>query len=264
VFALDRIACAPGLDPYVEHHWTVAWDLPAARTQPSDVLSHPSVHLTVEEGDGPRHGVALPAVLVHGVPTRRFEVQLSGSGRVTGVKFRPGGFTALTGLPAHTFTDRAVPATEVWPQARELLDAVLAETDDAARCRRLDGFLLEALPAPDPRFSTVRAVVDAVLADRTLTRVDDVAAAHGLTVRTLQRLMRDHVGVSATWLVRRFRLHDAVADLQVDPGIDLAELAVRLGWYDQAHLTRDFTRAVGVSPARYARALRAAVSHPDP
>jgi AraC-like DNA-binding protein len=37
-------------------------------------------------------------------------------------------------------------------------------------------------------------------------------------------------------------------------GMTPAEVAVAVGFYDQAHLTRHFTRTLGVSPARFARA----------
>ena len=46
-------------------------------------------------------------------------------------------------------------------------------------------------------------------------------------------------------------MHDAVSDL--DDGYDgsLTDLALRYGWYDQAHFTRDFTALVGVTPGAY-------------
>jgi AraC-like DNA-binding protein len=36
--------------------------------------------------------------------------------------------------------------------------------------------------------------------------------------------------------------------------VDLAVLAAELGYRDQAHLTRDFTRMVGVPPSYYIKA----------
>ena len=88
---------SPQLRPFVERYWSVRWDLTGQPTFRSEVLSHPSVNVSVESGTEPRFGYAMPAVLLHGVVTRRFAVDLTGAGRVTAVKFRPGGFTALTG-----------------------------------------------------------------------------------------------------------------------------------------------------------------------
>jgi AraC-like DNA-binding protein len=49
----------------------------------------------------------------------------------------------------------------------------------------------------------------------------------------------------------RYRMHDAVTEL--DEGYDgsLTDLALRYGWYDQAHFARDFTSLVGVTPGQY-------------
>ncbi|MEV7008187.1 hypothetical protein [Streptosporangium sp. NPDC051022] len=46
-------------------------------------------------------------------------------------------------------------------------------------------------------------------------------------------------------------MHEAAE--RVYRGLDLATPAAELGYADQAHLTRDFTAAVGMFPAAYAR-----------
>src|SRR5829696_8741857 len=76
------------LRPFVERYWTVRWDLTGKPPFRSEVLSHPSVNVSVEQGTHPRFGHHLPAVLVHGVITQRFTVDLVGVGRVTAAKFR--------------------------------------------------------------------------------------------------------------------------------------------------------------------------------
>ncbi len=53
--------------------------------------------------------------------------------------------------------------------------------------------------------------------------------------------------------MRRARLHEAAARADSGEIVDWARLAADLGYADQAHLTRDFTAAIGVPPARYAR-----------
>ena len=256
--SLARYPCHPRLAPFIEHYWTVSWDLPAPAAQVSAVLSHPAMHLTVEEGEGIRHGMELPAALVHGVATRRFEVELAGRGRVLGAKFRPGGFTALTGMCAADLTDAVVRAEAIWPDARELTARALAATDDAGRCGELDAFLLGLAQPPDVRYPAVLDMVAAALTRRSITTTARLAASQGLGVRTVQRLTSRYVGVGAMWMIRRYRLHDALTELQADPWQNLADLAHGLGWYDQAHFTRDFSAAVGVSPARYADQRKAA------
>jgi AraC-like DNA-binding protein len=88
--------------------------------------------------------------------------------------------------------------------------------------------------------------------DPALRRVGQLSAASGISVRSLQRLFADYVGVGPNWVMRRARLHEAAARAGSGELIDWAGLAADLGYADQAHLTRDFTTTIGVPPTRYA------------
>lgn len=110
----------------------------------------------------------------------------------------------------------------------------------------------------DPGYDLLLSIVAEMLTDRSLSRVEEVAERHGLSTRALQRLFQRLVGVGPKWLLRRYRLHDALAMIDSDPGAprDLAGLAASLGWCDQSHFTREFVALVGVSPQAYARRAR--------
>jgi transcriptional regulator GlxA family with amidase domain len=87
--------------------------------------------------------------------------------------------------------------------------------------------------------------------DRGLVRVDQVAALAGVGVRSLQRLFAGTVGVSPKAVLARYRLQDAAAAIDEGTVDDLARLAAELGWFDQAHFSRDFRAVVGVTPSAY-------------
>ena len=215
------------------------------------MLSHPCVNLSVESGAGPRHGFAMPAGLVHGVVTRRFSVDLHGRGRVTAAKFRPGGFAALTGhqvardtvLPLATVAGAAV--------ADRLVAEVLAVDDDLDRAAVLDAHLL-------PRRARARSRLPRAArparrdAARPLPRAGRRRRlGAGTTARSLQRLFHRYVGVGPKWVLQRYRLQDAAAAIDAGEVDDLASLAADLGWFDQAHFSRDFRSSVGVTPSEY-------------
>ena len=148
-----RPAPADGLMAWVEHYWTVEWDLQGGAPFVAEVVSHPSVHVTVESGSRPRFGHAMPAGLVHGVVTRRFSQELAGSGRVFGVKFHPGGFGAFTGADVGAWTDRVLPLSAAFGRsASSLVEAVLGLRADADRAEVVDSFLLDRAPARDARY----------------------------------------------------------------------------------------------------------------
>jgi AraC-like DNA-binding protein len=122
----------------------------------------------------------------------------------------------------------------------------------------MEAALEPLLPAePDPEIELADRAVSLLEADRTLNRVSDLAERLSLSVRSVQRLFADHVGLGPSWVIRRYRLHEAAARATAGGDVDWASLAIALGYYDQAHLVRDFTATVGTAPARYAAGGRA-------
>jgi AraC-like DNA-binding protein len=236
---------APGLRPYVDHYWVVTWDLRGQAPHEQEVLPYPAVNMTFKPG----------RCRVAGVPRGRFTEVLRDAGRVFGVRFRPGGFRPFLGAPVSTVTDRFLAIEDVFgPPGRDLAEAVLAAGDDSA-VAIMDDFLAARAPErPDPAGELAAAVVAHTAAEPAVTRVDDLAREFGLTTRALQRLFADHVGVGPKWVIRRHRIHEAAARAAAGAELDIGALAAELGFSDQAHLTRAFTRLVGQPPARYARA----------
>lgn len=253
---LTRHDCGPGLAAWVENYWTLTWRLPPGRPYPSRLVPHPACNLSAEFGDA-RPEVGSDPVVVTGVPTRRFDVDLSGSGRVVAVKFRPGGLAALTGVDAATLTDRVRPLVEVLPTpAGAALAASLQALEpvpDDDVSDRLDHALdpLATAASDDPHYRLLVRIVRDLLTDRELSRVGQVVERFGIPERRLQRLFLRYVGVPPKWVIGRYRLHDAITSLDRGYRGSLADLASSLGWYDQAHFNREFTAVTGVPPGEY-------------
>lgn len=245
-FELLRREPAGGLAEYVEFHWIVRWDLRGRPAHRQQVLTHPNVHLVFEE----------PGPMVYGVQREVFERRLDGAGQVLGVKFRPGAFRSVLNAAVSGLLDRRVPAADLFgPAVVEAQKAVLGAADPAGMQLAGEAFLQGVLPEQglDPLAREVGELVARITAAPTLFRVDQLAAEADLSVRALQRLFAEYVGVSPKWVLRRARLHEAAARADEEAEIDWAALAADLGYADQAHMTRDFTAAVGEPPARYAR-----------
>lgn len=256
-FGTTRHAPGDELAPWIAYFWTVTWNRGDAGPLESTVISFPAVHLTVEWGDpgSVRHGYALPATLVHGLVSRVFRVTLCGRGAVVGVRFRADGFHAWTGRDAGTYTDAVVPAGGLFgAEIDGLQETVGPSADPTEVLSALRGALVRHRPERPPH--GVGGVVDRMAADPGLVRVDQVAERVGISERTLQRRFRREVGIGPKWVLSRFRLQEAALALEQNPTTDLSELAPRLGFYDQAHLTNTFVEMLGETPAVYAARAR--------
>jgi AraC-like DNA-binding protein len=250
VFDLDRWAPSDATARFVEHFWSVQWDLRGQSPFDSTVITFPSMHATHEWGDdGPRHGFALPNTLVHGVVERVFHTTIRERGAVVGARFRPGGFTARFGRDAAGMTGRVQPVDD------ELFSEQIHLDDDvAAASARLDEVIGAHSGELDPTYVSLTTLVDRIRDDNSLHRVEQVMAHSPWSQRTTQRVFRRYVGVPVKWVLCRYRLQQAALEIESRPGVDHADLAVSLGWYDQAHFINDFRTMLGSTPGEYAAA----------
>ncbi|MBO8184270.1 helix-turn-helix domain-containing protein [Streptomyces spirodelae] len=255
-----RLPAEP-LRRWVEHYWLIDWDLQEPYV--SQVVPHPCVNLVFERR-GPA-GLAPVTGLVAEVGTGVFTTKLEGTGRVCGVQFRPGGFRPFLAppRPLATLTGRHLPLDEAFGTGGEATSRVLGPDLEDDRVAALDAFLLSLSPAPDPAADRAMALAHRVRTDRSVLRVERLAADAGMSVRTLQRLFGTYVGVTPKWTILRYRVHETMEHATAHPGTDWARLAAELGYSDQAHLVRDFTAAVGVTPSAYARAAAQAAPAGD-
>ncbi len=249
--SLRRFAAGPQTCRFVEWYWAIDWDLRGRPDYYAEVLPTPSVNVSFERTHTRSGG------FVYGVRTTKYVRELRGTGETFAAKFRPGGFGAFTGLDVGEFRDEVVVLTDVLPDTAGLTDKVLDAPTDEQRREIVEQFFTAAagqVPA-DESYRLVLRIIAAMASDRGLTRVDQVTERFGVPTRTLQRLFRRYIGGSPKWVLRRYRLQDGAQLLAEGRTADLAALAVELGYFDQAHFTREFAVEVGMAPLEYVRSL---------
>lgn len=253
-FELVRLAPVPELADVVERHWIVRWDVPPGTTFEQVVVPHPNANL-VAEAD---------VFAAHGIPPGLFRRALRGSGAVVGTKLRPGALRMLLDDPGSVRPGVVVPAAELLGPGADAAGTAAVEAARERRDEEAVAVLTPLLRAAAGRARTRRSDVALARVAQVLgalvggglgpgATVADLAALGHTSTRSLQRLFAHWVGVSPKWVLQRHRVHLAAELLAADPGLDLAELATAVGYYDQAHLGTDFLRATGTTPAAYAR-----------
>ena len=124
--------------------------------------------------------------------------------------------------------------------------------------RALCEFTTEHREASRPRGAWATAVGRArVLLDARFTEtisLDELAAHARLDKFRLSRAFRDEVGLPPHAYVTHRRI--SLAGTLLARGVPQAEVAARVGLYDQSQLHRHFKRIAGVTPGAYSRAVR--------
>lgn len=243
---VGREAAPDGLADLVDYLWWVRWNVAEPHVQ--EVIPRPVIHVAAEIHCGE------PRLMVTGVMRQRFERRLAGSGHTVAAGFRPGGFRPFIGVSVSSLTGRAQPAAEILGvDDRRVADSLLTENIDITDATVVLADWLAALaPAVDPRAVETAELVERAESDHSIRRADQLARLAGVSLQTLQRLFTEYVGVGPKWAVQRFRLLDIAAAAHSEEPVQWADLATELGYADQSHLIRAFSRVTGQSPASYA------------
>jgi AraC-like DNA-binding protein len=250
-FALSRFEPSKVLQPFIEHYWIVRYGLPAGVTHTQTILSYPNVHLAFERDE------AGCRALLYGVPKRPFVIELRGTGCVLGIKFRAGGFYPFWKRNVSQLTGFTIAASEVFgPDADHWTLQILDSGDDEAMARQADALLTERLPGRDAQAELAGRIVQEAMSDPAIVKVEQLCERTGFSSRQLQRLFGRYIGVTPKWVIKRFRLQEAAERLERDESAQCAQLALQLGYFDQAHFIKDFKAVLGQSPAHYRKRAR--------
>jgi AraC-like DNA-binding protein len=230
------------LAAFVDHHWIIEWNLAGLPPEEQRVVPSPNAHLLFCPGETALFGV------VRDIQGRL----LQGNGRALGLRFRTGGLRPLLTGPVAQLTGRTVSTETITGQAdARSEELILGQNEHQDMIDAAEAIMEPRLPDLDSTVDVVCSIVAAARREGGPRRAEALANEAGLSLRTMQRLFYDYVGVSPKWLLRRYRLQEAAWHLAQGDDIQLAALAADLGYFDQAHLVRDFKCLFGCAPAQY-------------
>ncbi|WP_332700277.1 helix-turn-helix domain-containing protein [Devosia sp.] len=233
------VAPPANLAPFIEHFWIIRWDGALGHYDSPEVMHRPyvDVFLSAQESG------------IQGTFRGKRTYSAAGSGRILGIRFRPGAFHAFWSGEMADLQDKVISLPQVFPWADAAgIRAILAQDDDAAIAAMIAHL---SPPPPDGTILLVNEIIAAVETDEGLHTVAAVAQAYGKSDRWLQQTFRDYLGIGLKWLIQRHRLLAAARQIRDSAEPDWVGIAYDLGYSSQQHFITDFKSVVGATPVQY-------------
>jgi AraC-like DNA-binding protein len=241
------------LAEYVDAYWvSAATRLSRQRILPdtcADIIFNISEDvITTANGDFiPPH-----TAFVVGTMTTFRDTLMPANTRMLGIRFHPGGLNAFTGLPLQLITDKHLSLKEIVAAWHTLLEPLLAkENTVSAKIDCLEKFLLQRLPVQNMNVSKIRHSISLIQQSQGKMSVATLAASAFMSHRNFERYFLQTVGVSPKKFSRIVRFMEIKQQLKTHADAHLLSLALDNGFYDHAHLTREFREFSGESPTGY-------------
>ncbi|MFZ2177812.1 MAG: AraC family transcriptional regulator [Rhodococcus sp. (in: high G+C Gram-positive bacteria)] len=186
--------------------------------------------------------------LASGIATSPVTIRHDGFQHGVQLALTPLGARALLGVPAAALGAWVVGLGELLgPDSDELIDRMSRHTGWAERFEILDDILLRrASPVEiDPHLSRAWHL----LTRDGRVRVAEVAQEVGWSRRHLVNRFQAEYGVAPKDVARLTRFHRSRRMLRASARATLAEVSAGCGYYDQAHMARDWRALAGMAPS---------------
>lgn len=194
--------------------------------------------------------------LLAGPYSRCFDLDPSESTAVIGVLFRPGAARIFFPVAAHELQNTDIALSELNPgEADRLLNEVCAATDEQTQLLVMERYLSRKLTNAAPLHPALGYAVEQLSGAGAPGSIRRIQLDTGLSHTRFIQLFRDNVGLTPKLFYRVRRFHTLLDRIGKGMPVNWAELAVDCGYFDQAHLIRDFRAFAGITPLEYSRAL---------
>ena len=208
------------------------------------------VELCFQCGRARLAGRPLPDVYILGLQTQPLELEFSAQLRVIGVRFYAWAAMSALGLEGNLRGFQSGVGASLIELSRTVLPLV-ERGDPAAAVQILEPWLTERIRAPHTGNDALRGAGQQIMGSVGAVRIADLAAMLGVSQRQLERLFKNATGVAPKRLARLVRFQQAARRLYDDPNVNLADLAVDLGFADQAHFNREFRNFSRSTPTEF-------------
>ena len=170
---------------------------------------------------------------------------LPAGSQMVGIRFRPGMAGVFLQADPPALTDGVVALEDLWGRAARGLQDRISEARSPEQCARE---MMAALRQPHHPFTPIQRAIEAMAAARGVVDLDEIANQANLSTRQFRRRCLEESGLTPKHLCRvlRFRHACELAGSSSRPA--WPAIAAEAGYFDQAHLIRDFREFTGTTP----------------
>ena len=249
----------PPLAGLVDYFWSLT-DAPEhsrERVIPSGTIEivfnlHEDEFRIERPADGGEQSARFRGAIVSGPYGRAFGVETRAHASIVGVHFKPGGAAGVLGPPVGALADTHVELEALWGRrAIELRERLSAAADPAQRFAILEQAMIGALSPSVEMRGEVAFALDGLGAPG--VAIGAVAREVRLSHRRFIQLFTERVGMTPKRYAKVRRFQRALDRLNGDAAPAWAQVALECGYFDQAHLCRDWAELTGLSPAEFLR-----------
>jgi len=205
----------------------------------------------VWSGMAPLDGQEYAENHVAGQMLQLFRFHHSGNSGMLAIVFQPTGLHKFLRLPMSEFTQNFLNLELCFGnEGNELLERITTSASVEEKVQHCEIFLSRWLKKSSLQMDVTDRAIELIRQDSSL-QVDDLCKILNISSRHLRRKFHEKVGIGPKHYIRICRFHQAIRLRRSSYQLDLMDLSLRCGFYDQSHFCSEFRKFTGKTPFEY-------------
>lgn len=239
------------LTPYIEAYWTVSGFV--EKEEHHKILPDGCVDIIFSlEETSHQSGLKSMFPNIVGTMTTYLEGSYLNNISLLGIRFKPAGFTAFTQIPIYEFTDQRIDLTSIESLFDEEFYYELPSKETAEkRIQEIDKYFLKRLKNIFKLDQQIVYAIELIRQTEGKLSLMTVASESCLSIRHFERRFKTAIGIAPKTFSKVVKFQHTLSYLKKNNHLSIISLAIDCGYYDQAHLIKDFKSLSGNPPSHF-------------
>ena len=168
------------------------------------------------------------------------------------IVFKPGAGFPLTHKSAALFTNKVLPAQEVFGESIiGLLEELKKPTDPETKFMEIETWLKVQLKEDDFYTDIIQFAIREIENSPTEINIKSIADKTGFSQKQFIQIFKKYVGITPKQFHRIMRFNEILSAVENKEKISWTIIAADCGYFDQAHFIKDFYSFSGLNPKQY-------------
>ncbi len=203
---------------------------------------------TLQPTHGPTHSMRIA-----GMQTKFRVVQPPPFTNTFGIRFNAGQLGSICNVPISEIKNTSAEATNCISHINtEFVEQLFHKKKPVDQVKIIETHLLRYLdPTLIPNNQLIHSVCNTIKKGAPNINIHALAQAHHISLRQLERKFKASIGISMKEFHGVERFKNTVKSIKANPNMSLLHIAYDNGFYDHAHLSKEFLKMTGNNPSQF-------------
>jgi AraC-like DNA-binding protein len=249
---------SPILLQFVKHYWTIEICIPTGKEHIQRIVPSGLPELIFYLDNKPvskdTNRPIYDKTVITGQLKGYYDMVVKGKLTLFSILFQPHGLSMFFDIPIGVLQNQNVALKDIIKDKVSRLETSLSKARTIEkRIDIVESFLINQLQKSKKKyeFDRIRHTIELINQSKGIINIDTLASTACLSRKQYERTFFDFVGTSPKQFLKIIRFQNAIHEKSKNNNTNLTTLTYLCGYYDQSHMTNDFTKLSGMTPKQY-------------